>query len=81
MTIGFLRDRLPGNRNGKARDLLRWVGSGAESLTEVLARTYFRMAGIHVEAHADVVYAPAKMVAQVLSVLVRGRKAWGGRAA
>ena len=135
MTIGFLRERLPGNRNGKAREVLRWVGSGAESLTEVLARTCFRMAGIHVEAqfhvheaghfdlllegwllveidgrhHAewsqvkkdhrrsnlslergyvvlhyyydDVVYSPAKMVAQVLSVLARGRKAWGGRAA
>ena len=135
MTIGFLEQRLPGNRNGRARELLRWVGSGAESPIEALARTHFRMAGIHVEAqfqvrgaghfdlllegwllveidgrhhaewsqvkkdhrrsnislergyvtlhyyYADVVYSPAKMVAQVLSVLARGRKAGGGRAA
>lgn len=135
MTIGFLEERLPGNRNGKSRGVLRWVGSGAESPIEVLARTHFRMAGIHVEAqfqvedaghfdllledwllveidgrhhaewsqvkkdhrrsnislvrgyvvlhyyYADVVYSPAKMVAQVLSVLARGRKAWGSRAA
>ena len=50
MTLGFLRDRLPGKRNGRARQVLDWVDRGAESLLETLARTYFRQAGISVEA-------------------------------
>jgi len=50
MTLDFLRQRLPGNRNGKARGVLGWVDSGADSLLETLARTYFRQAGIHVQA-------------------------------
>lgn len=50
MTLDFLRQRLPGNRNGKARGVLRWVDSGADPLLETLARTYFRQAGIHVQA-------------------------------
>lgn len=49
MTVGFLRERLPGKRNGKARQVLRWVDRGAESMLETLARTYFRRAGIHVQ--------------------------------
>ena len=49
MTLDFLRGRLPGNRNGPAREVLRWVDRGAESLLETLARTYFRQAGIRVE--------------------------------
>jgi len=49
MSAGFLRERLPGNRNGKARGVLQWVDSGADSLLETLARTYFRQAGIQVE--------------------------------
>jgi very-short-patch-repair endonuclease len=52
MTVDFLRQRLPGRRNGKARDVLRWVDRGAESLLETLARTYFRQVGIHVETQA-----------------------------
>ncbi len=49
MTVGFLRERLPGKRNGKAREVLRWVDRGADSMLETLARTYFRRAGIHVQ--------------------------------
>ncbi|MEW1822294.1 DUF559 domain-containing protein [Arthrobacter sp. NPDC080031] len=49
MTVGFLRERLQGKRNGKAREVLRWVDRGAESMLETLARTYFRRAGIHVQ--------------------------------
>jgi len=50
MSLQFLRERLPGRRNGKARQMLEWVDRGAESLLETLARTTFRRAGIHVEA-------------------------------
>lgn len=49
MTVEFLRQRLPGKRNGKARLVLDWVDRGAESLLETLARTYFRKAGIRVQ--------------------------------
>ena len=49
MTVGFLRHRLPGKRNGKARAVLDWVDRGSDSLLETLARTYFRQAGISVQ--------------------------------
>jgi very-short-patch-repair endonuclease len=49
LTVGFLRDRLEGRRNGKARAVLQWVDGGADSLLETLARTYFRQAGIGVQ--------------------------------
>ncbi|MDQ1054185.1 very-short-patch-repair endonuclease [Arthrobacter sp. SORGH_AS 212] len=49
MTLEFLLRRLPGKRNGKARADLEWVDTGADSLLETLARTYFRRAGIRVE--------------------------------
>jgi very-short-patch-repair endonuclease len=49
MTVDFLRQRLPGRRNGKARAVLQWVDRGADSLLETLARTYFRQAGIAVQ--------------------------------
>jgi len=49
MTVEFLLRRLPGNRNGMARSVLHWVDTGADSLLETLARTYFRQAGIHVQ--------------------------------
>jgi very-short-patch-repair endonuclease len=52
MTVGFLQQRLPGRRNGKARAVLHWVDRGADSLLETLARTYFRQAGIPVQAQA-----------------------------
>jgi very-short-patch-repair endonuclease len=49
MTVEFLRQRLPGRRNGKARAVLQWIDRGADSLLETLARTYFRQAGITVQ--------------------------------
>ncbi|MET3811331.1 hypothetical protein [Arthrobacter sp. UYEF3] len=49
MTVDFLRKRLPGRRNGKARQVLGGVDRGADSLLETLARTYFRQAGIRVQ--------------------------------
>lgn len=49
MTVGFLRERLPGRRNGRARKVLTWVDRGADSMLETLARTLFRQAGIRVE--------------------------------
>ncbi|MEA3552687.1 DUF559 domain-containing protein [Pseudarthrobacter sp. C1] len=52
MTVEFLRQRLPGKRNGKARAVLQWVDRGADSLLETLARTYFRQAGITVQPQA-----------------------------
>ncbi|MCQ6269490.1 endonuclease domain-containing protein [Pseudarthrobacter sp. R1] len=52
MTVEFLRQRLPGRRNGKARAVLDWVDRGADSLLETLARTYFRQAGISVQPQA-----------------------------
>jgi very-short-patch-repair endonuclease len=52
MTVEFLRQRLPGRRNGKARAVLQWVDQGADSLLETLARTYFRQAGIAVQPQA-----------------------------
>ena len=54
MTLDFLRRRLPGTRNGRAREVLRWVDRGAESVLETLARTYFRQAGIRVETQVHI---------------------------
>lgn len=54
MTLDFLRQRLPGKRNGRARQVLGWVDRGAESMLETLARTYFRQAGIRVETQVYV---------------------------
>lgn len=54
MTLDFLGRRLPGTRNGRAREVLNWVDRGAESLLETLARTYFRQAGIRVEAQVHI---------------------------
>jgi very-short-patch-repair endonuclease len=50
MTVEFLRRRLPGRRNGRAREVLQWVDRGADSMLETLARTCFRQAGIGVQA-------------------------------
>jgi very-short-patch-repair endonuclease len=54
ISLDFLRTRLPGKRNGRSREVLRWVDRGAESLLETLARTYFRQAGIRVETQVFV---------------------------
>ncbi|WP_066289091.1 hypothetical protein [Arthrobacter sp. B6] len=75
---GAAPSRLPGKRNGPAREVLRWVDRGAESLLETLARTSSRQAGIKVVTQVYVdrvgyVDLPADMVAQVLEVLARRR--------
>ncbi|WP_261792503.1 hypothetical protein [Arthrobacter sp. PM3] len=49
MTLDFLRQGLPGPRNGRAREVLDWVDRGADSMLETLARTCFRQAGIRVD--------------------------------
>lgn len=54
MTLDFLRQRLPGKRNGRTREVLEWVDRGAESMLETLARTYFRQAGIRVETQVPI---------------------------
>ena len=54
MTLDFLRRRLPGTRNGQAREVLKWVDRGAESLLETLARTAFRQAGIRVDTQVHI---------------------------
>jgi very-short-patch-repair endonuclease len=54
MTLEFLRERLAGKRNGRARQVLKWVDRGAESMLETLARTYFRQAGIRVETQVHI---------------------------
>lgn len=50
----FLRSRLPGNRNGKVREILDLVLPRADSLLEVLAHTHFTRAGLRVQMHVDV---------------------------
>ncbi|WP_415855766.1 type IV toxin-antitoxin system AbiEi family antitoxin domain-containing protein [Sinomonas sp. G460-2] len=54
LSLDFLRERLPGNRNAPARAVLDLVDTGAESPIETLARTHLRRAGFHVEAQAEI---------------------------
>lgn len=54
ITVDFLRQKLPGNRNGAARSLLDLVIPRADSLLEVLARTHFVRAGLAVRMHVEV---------------------------
>ncbi|WP_284984894.1 type IV toxin-antitoxin system AbiEi family antitoxin domain-containing protein [Arthrobacter sp. efr-133-TYG-118] len=51
ITTGFLRGKLPGNRNGAARAVLDLVLPRADSLLEVLAHTHFVRAGLRVRMH------------------------------
>lgn len=53
-TVEYLRKRLRGNRNGRARAVLDFVGPKADSLLEPLAAMYFRQAGIGFEQHVEV---------------------------
>ncbi|WP_415856461.1 DUF559 domain-containing protein [Sinomonas sp. G460-2] len=53
-SLDFLRERLPGDRNGPARRVLDAVGSGAESPIEVLARERLRRAGLRVQNQVEV---------------------------
>lgn len=47
--LGYLRRHLPGNRGGRAREVLAKVDRGAGSLLETLARVLFRDVGIRTE--------------------------------
>lgn len=53
ITVEFLRRRLPGNRNGKPRAVLDFVGRRADSLLEPLAAMHFRRAGLAFEQHVE----------------------------
>ncbi|RAX18265.1 DUF559 domain-containing protein [Pseudarthrobacter sp. AG30] len=48
-TLPYLHQRLPGNRNGAARQVLDLVDGSADSPLEVVARILFRAAGIHTQ--------------------------------
>lgn len=51
--LPYLRERLPGNRNGAARQVLELVDGTADSPIEVVARLAFRAAGIHTETQVE----------------------------
>lgn len=53
VTVGFLRSKLPGNRNARARSVLDHVILRADSVLEVLANYHFRNAGLHVRRHVE----------------------------
>lgn len=52
-TVDFLRRRLPGNRNGRAREVLDFVCPKADSLLEPLAAMHFKQAGIAFVEHVE----------------------------
>lgn len=52
-TLGYLRERLPGKRNGTARRVLDLVDGTADSAIEVVARLLFRGEGIHTETQVE----------------------------
>jgi very-short-patch-repair endonuclease len=54
VTVDFLRRKLPGNRNARARSVLDNVIPRADSLLEVVANYQFRRAGLHVCRHVEV---------------------------
>ncbi|WP_347108195.1 type IV toxin-antitoxin system AbiEi family antitoxin domain-containing protein [Paenarthrobacter sp. S56] len=54
LSPGFLRSKLPGNRNGRLRATLDLVLPRADSLLEVLAHAHFARAGLRVRMHAEV---------------------------
>jgi hypothetical protein len=51
--LDYLGQRLPGNRNGSARSVLRLVDGTADSAIEVVARLLFRHAGIYTETQVE----------------------------
>jgi very-short-patch-repair endonuclease len=53
ISVEFLRRKLPGNRNARARAVLDHVIPRADSLLEVLANFHFRRAGLHVRRHVQ----------------------------
>jgi very-short-patch-repair endonuclease len=54
ISLPFLRAKLGGNRNARARSVLELVIPRADSLMEVLANTVFRRAGLRVRRHVEV---------------------------
>lgn len=52
-TLDYLRERLPGNRNGAARSVLDLVDGTADSAIEVVARLLFRSEGIDTQTQVD----------------------------
>lgn len=53
VTVEFLRRKLPGNRNARARSVLDHVIPRADSILEVLANYHFRKAGLRVRRHVE----------------------------
>jgi very-short-patch-repair endonuclease len=53
ITVDFLRRKLPGKRNGRARAVLDLLIPRADSLLEILAHTYFVCAGLSVRMHVE----------------------------
>ncbi|MBT2248156.1 DUF559 domain-containing protein [Arthrobacter sp. BHU FT2] len=53
VTVEFLRRKLPGNRNARARAVLDFVTPRADSILEVLANYHFRTAGLQVRRHVE----------------------------
>jgi very-short-patch-repair endonuclease len=54
ISLGFLRSKLGGNRNGRAKSVLGLVIPRADSVLEVLANDAFRRAGLHVRRHVEI---------------------------
>jgi hypothetical protein len=52
-TLDYLRQRLPGNRNGAARAVLDLVDGTADSAIEVVARLLFRNQGIYTQTQVN----------------------------
>ena len=52
-THDYLRQRLPGNRNGAARAVLELVDGTADSAIEVVARLLFRSQGIYTQTQVN----------------------------
>ncbi|MET3810080.1 type IV toxin-antitoxin system AbiEi family antitoxin domain-containing protein [Arthrobacter sp. UYEF3] len=54
IALAFLRGKLGGNRNARARSVLDLVIPRADSLLEVLANTAFSRAGLQVRRHVEI---------------------------
>ena len=54
ISLAFLRGKLRGNRNGRARSVLDLVIPRADSVLEVLANTTFHRAGLRVRRHVEI---------------------------
>lgn len=54
ISLAFLRGRLTGNRNARARAVLDLIIPRADSLLEVLANAAFVRAGLHIRRHVEI---------------------------